>query len=499
MIMCAGYSAGGDWKEAARAKIALHAERLSVLAEKYREVDNYYAVRAWETAQMNETAKSLANSVPYGWASENGARLEAYFSKIDGSAQPFWVYKPLKKVEKPGLLVFLHGYNPAMDIMLAPKFPPEYADIAEKTGAYVVAPFGRANTDYQHIGEADVLHVIDEMADRYGIDRMKVVLSGVSMGGLGAWCIGARHGDLFNAIVIVCGRGDYYVWHEVKPEEVPAWHRKIIDVQFATKYISNLTNTVITASHGLLDDVVTYNQGAYLPALLRNLGSDKVKLVTLVQEGHDAYPASISDAAVTNTLTRGVTEVLSGHTPRTVKPRFRGDAGSRAMNALLGPFMMVSGGSYYGGYAAESFRERCAEWERFGHGAPRSKSEISLTMPDVQSNSIFVFGEPEESPLIRMLFKRGGVSYTHDAITYSGKTFERNGRGFIFTTPNPFNPKLTAVVQCGAPWCSGQSDNHRFDRMPDVICYTVEDDENGYPIAEAAGFIGDDGKFEWAE
>lgn len=498
--MCTGYSFGGDWKDAARAKIALHAERLSVLSEKYRDIENYYQVKAWEVSQMNSVSKSLANGVADGWTTEAGYRLEAYFSKIDGSAQPFWTYVPAKKVEKPGLLVYLHGYSSSMNILLAPKFPPEFAEIAEKTGAYVVAPFGRANTDYQHIGEADVLHVIDEMAERYRIDRHKVVLCGVSMGGLGAWCIGARHADLFNAIVVICGRGDFYVWHEVKPEEVPVWQRKIIDVQFATKYISNLTNTVITASHGLLDDVVTYNQGAYLPALLRNLGSDKVKMITLTQEGHDAYLASISDAAVANTLFRGVTQIISKQTECGVKPRFTGDAGSMAMNALLSPFLMISGAEYFGaGYPEESFKERISEWERFGQGAPNAKVETKLTLADVQSNNIFVFGEPEYSPVIRTLFKRSGISFTADSISYAGKRFERTGRGFIFTMPSPFNKNKTAVVQCGLPWCLGQTDNHRFDRIPDVICYTAENDEYGYPVAEAAGFLDDDLEFHWAE
>lgn len=499
LIMIAGISLGGSWKDAARAKIALHAERLSILSEKFRDIENYYAVKAWETSQMNGVAKSLANGVPYGWTTDSGPRLEAYFSQIDGSAQPFWTYVPLKKVEKPGLLIFLHGYSPSMNMLLAPKFPLNYTEIAEQTGAYVVAPFGRANTDYQHIGEADVLHVIDEMSERYGIDRQKVVLSGVSMGGLGAWCVGARHADLFNAIVVVCGRGDFYVWHEVKPDDVPAWQRKIIDVQFATKYISNLTNTVITAAHGMLDDVVTYKQGAYPPSLLRNLGSDKVNFISFPEEGHDVFSAAFTDASLTNTLIQGVTRVLSHHTPCGVRPRFIGDAGSRAMNAFLGPFILISGGSYSECYSASAFRDRIAEWERFGQWAPRAKEETALTMADVQSGSIFVFGEPEESPLVRILLNRAGVRYTHENFTYSKKKFVRERHGFIFTLPNPFNPKFTAVVQCGIPWCAGQTDNHRFDRIPDMICYTEENDEYGYPVAEAAGFLNDDGKFEWAE
>ena len=64
--------------------------------------------------------------------------------------------------------------------------------------------------------------------------------------------------------------------------------------------------------------------------------------------------------------------------------------------------------------------------------------------------------------------------------------------------PNPFNTNLTAIVQCGLPWATGQAHNHRFDRIPDVISYTDDNDRFGYPVADEAGFIGDDGKVRWS-
>ena len=86
-----------------------------------------------------------------------------------------------------------------------------------------------------------------------------------------------------------------------------------------------------------------------------------------------------------------------------------------------------------------------------------------------------------------------------DAFVYAGKRLPRDERhGFLITLANPFNTNRTAIVQCGIPWATRQAHNHRFDRIPDVICYTDEQDRFGYPIAVEAGFIGDDGHTRWS-
>lgn len=487
-----------DVRTAAAAKVKLHTARLALLAEKYRDVPNYYPVKAWETAQLEMAMAALATGKAP--AEEPGFALEAYISDIDNSAQPFWVYVPKKKVDEPGLLVDLHGYSSTLDQLLQPKPGLPLTDIADKTGAYVVAPFARGNTDYQHIGEADVLRVIDEMAARHAIDRDKIVLAGASMGGLGCWCIGSRNAHLFNAIVIFCGRGDFYVWHKLKPSDIPSWQREIVDKQFATQYLPNLTNTQIVAAHGLLDDIVTYEQGEFPVKTLRKLGSDKIRFVSFPHCDHVVFLDAIADSSVTNLLIRGLSEKF----PRIAKcdpaPKFRGDAGSRTMNALLSPFLMVSGADYSGnGYSNELFKARVREWEDFGHGTPRSKNELQLTMRDVTTYNLFCFGEPEYSYLIAALLKKAGVSYTKKAFSCAGKTMPRDDRhGFLIAMTNPYNTNLTAVVQCGLPWATEQSPNHRFDRIPDVICYNDDTDMFGYPVAEAAGFIDDDGKVRWS-
>ncbi len=487
-----------DWRVAVTARAKLHMARGVILAEKYRDAPNYYAVKRWEESHLGLALRELV--APTAPSNAPGRHLEAYIDGVDESAQPFWVYIPEKPAPKPGLLVYLHGYSPAIDRLVAPNVPEQLTDLAEQAGAYAVAPYGRGATDYQHLGEWDVLRVIAEMASRYGIDRGKVVLAGVSMGGLGCWCIGARHARRFNAIAVISGRADFYEWHGLGPNDIPSWQRDIIDVQFATRYLPNLTNTSVIAVHGALDEIVTYNQGLFPVRRLAMLGARSARLITLAESGHNVFADAMADAAFTNLIVRGLSERLPRAPADVLTPAFPGEAGSRTMNALLRPFLLVRGGDWYGnGYSEESFNARIREWEAYAHGMPRFKQECALTLPEVSKRNLVIFGEPEYSRVISFLLNRAGVAVRRDAFLYAGKTLKRDDRhGFLIALPNPFNTNFTAVVQCGLPWATGQAHNHRFDRIPDVISYTDAMDRFGYPIADEAGFIDDDGKVRWS-
>ncbi len=65
------------------------------------------------------------------------------------------------------------------------------------------------------------LAALDDVLSAYKVDRRRVALTGLSMGGAGTWSIAAAHPEMFSAIVPICGRG--------KPEtaatfkDLPAW------------------------------------------------------------------------------------------------------------------------------------------------------------------------------------------------------------------------------------------------------------------------------------
>ena len=54
-----------------------------------------------------------------------------------------------------------------------------------------------------------LLSLLDDVEKRYAVDSHRVYLTGLSMGGFGAWSLGLSHPDRFAALAPLCGGGDY--------------------------------------------------------------------------------------------------------------------------------------------------------------------------------------------------------------------------------------------------------------------------------------------------
>ncbi len=501
-----GSAAAGDapavppaaaWRTWESARAEIHKQRITALQRLYYLTPEVELLIAREERARHDALTNLAASnAP---AQPQGIRLEAYFSENDNSAQPFWRYLPHAptSASPPPLLVYLHGYDPFVSLATAQCFPHLMTNLAERVGALIAAPFGRGNTDYQNIGEQDVLRVIDEMQLRYRADTNRVVLVGNSMGGLGAWCIGARWAERFNALLIVSGRGDFYVWHQLQPGELPGWQRELIDTQFATCYLDRLRHTPIMALHGRHDDIVSYQQGSYLPLRLQHLGARHMRLVTFNELGHDILLNAWHYQPLQQFLETHLTTVNPKPPPRQyARP---GMSGSRLQDALLEPFIFVAGGSENSPATPAPAIERAREWQRFAFAVPRLALETRLTPATAAHYHLFIFAEPETSQLVSNVLHNSGVTWTATHFTLAGRTLPRRDHGLWFAGRNPFNKERTAVVQCGLPWGEGLADNHRYDRLPDVIVYSRELDRWGLNVALAAGFIEPDETIRWSD
>ncbi|GAC1540022.1 MAG: hypothetical protein NVS3B12_26660 [Acidimicrobiales bacterium] len=108
-------------------------------------------------------------------------------------------------------VMVLHGYNGYYDeeYFLAPKM----RAAIEQLGYIGVYPLGRGDVQYEHDGELDLLEVQRAVEHDYAIDRDRVHLVGISMGGFGATKAAVRHPDVFaDASVFVGGeQGDINV------------------------------------------------------------------------------------------------------------------------------------------------------------------------------------------------------------------------------------------------------------------------------------------------
>jgi predicted peptidase len=129
------------------------------------------------------------------------------------------------------LLLFLHGVAKRGDSLeelevLKKDGPPMLVEKRADFPFVVLSPQCPSDSDWVH--ELDrVLMLLDEIANSYRLDPDRFYLTGLSMGGFGAWWLALAHPERFAAVVPIAGG---YQWESdaipdaiVKLKDVPLW------------------------------------------------------------------------------------------------------------------------------------------------------------------------------------------------------------------------------------------------------------------------------------
>ena len=119
-----------------------------------------------------------------------------------------------------------------------------------------------------------LLMLLDQVMSKYAVDPRRVYLTGISMGGYGAWHLGSEHPERFAAIVPICGGFDEMLGY---PERV-----------------AGLRYTPVWAFHGAQDRLVPLSETTTLVKALRKFGG-KVKLTVYPDAGHDSWTRTYED------------------------------------------------------------------------------------------------------------------------------------------------------------------------------------------------------------
>jgi len=201
-----------------------------------------------------------------------------YISKVDDSAQPYLVYVPLSYQAMKGapLIVYLHGYDPYLTkLNVGTDIIPEgLKALCEEHGYLLAAPFGRSNTDFQGIGEEDVMRVLGLVKQRYNVHSDRVFLLGYSMGGMGAYTIAGHYPDQWAGVISLAGRADFYMWRRVKPADVSPFKRWLIDLEFGNGHAENFRNVPVLAIQSENDYLIEPRQSPNFVKKLTGLGYD---------------------------------------------------------------------------------------------------------------------------------------------------------------------------------------------------------------------------------
>ncbi len=194
------------------------------------------------------------------WTEQRNLVVRGYRSAIDGSVQPYGLFIPEKAdLKKPApLLVWMHGRGDTQtDIHFINRDPSKNAALGgyfESDEILTLHAFGRQCIGWKHSGEIDVFEAIEDVKKHYSIDPDRIVLAGFSMGGAGAWHVGAHYTEEFCAVHAGAGFAETARYQNLTPEQYPVWYeQKLWGVYDVPGYVENLFNVPVIAYSGSED------------------------------------------------------------------------------------------------------------------------------------------------------------------------------------------------------------------------------------------------------
>jgi predicted peptidase len=160
------------------------------------------------------------------------------------------------------LLLFLHGAGErGSDVMRVKKHGPPKIVENEPDFPFLVAspqcPVG------SHWNPGEIIGLLDELIESEAVDLVRIYLSGMSMGGYGAWETAIAFPDRFAALAPVCGGGDPRQVARIK--HLPVW-----------------------AFHGEKDDIVPVGATLEMVEALRAAGGN-VRMTIYPELAHDSW------------------------------------------------------------------------------------------------------------------------------------------------------------------------------------------------------------------
>lgn len=171
---------------------------------------------------------------------------------------------PANTKEKKPLIIFLHGSGEkGTDIEKVKVHGPFKYLKSHELDAYILAPQCPEN---EYWNEEVLYRLILKIQKENNIDPSRIYLTGLSMGGWGAWNLAFAHPETFAALVPIAGFVD----------RVPM----IEDCK-----IKNIPTRIF---HGLLDDVVSVDYAITIYKKLKTCNAN-VQLTIFDDAGHDSW------------------------------------------------------------------------------------------------------------------------------------------------------------------------------------------------------------------
>ena len=169
-----------------------------------------------------------------------------------------------ESAKKWPLMLFLHGSgergNNELDLVKKWGLP-KLVEEGRQFPFILVSPQCPAGNqwDVEHLNQ-----LLDKVAADHDVDEKRIYLTGLSIGGYGAWAMAARFPDKFAAVAAICGGGD------------PGTAEKLLDIP-------------IWAFHGDADKAVPLSETMEMVDAIEAKGGKKIKLTVYEGVGHNSW------------------------------------------------------------------------------------------------------------------------------------------------------------------------------------------------------------------
>jgi predicted peptidase len=178
----------------------------------------------------------------------------------------YLVYTPAdysdKMTTRYPLIIFLHGVKERGNNVDKVRFNglPKLVEEGQSFPFIIISPLCPEGKWW----EPDVLYLlITNIFKKYHVDKKRVCLTGLSMGGFGTWNLAYAYPELFTAIVPICGGAYPYMAEKIK--DIPVW-----------------------VFHGAKDYIVPLIRSQEMVDALKKAGGN-VKFTVYPEAGHDSW------------------------------------------------------------------------------------------------------------------------------------------------------------------------------------------------------------------
>ena len=191
------------------------------------------------------------------WLTATGFVVRGYYSDIDGSAQPFGLEIPdnTPKQNAPAWFWLQGRGDTRTDLHFIHERMKKGGEF-KPPGTIIVHPWGRYCIGYKGPGEQDVLDVRQLLIDEEKVDPRRTALAGFSMGGAGAWLLGAHFPDKWAVVHTGAGFVDVKRYQKLTPDKIaatPAWEQTLWGLNDVPDYTRNLLNLPVISYSGEKD------------------------------------------------------------------------------------------------------------------------------------------------------------------------------------------------------------------------------------------------------